>query len=139
MDNFRVHMKQFGHLVKESIKIIPHTVCQSSYQTILKLSERYYHTRHLLSIVFSESCYQTLYMFFWFHITKYISGSYYKIRQYIFSEFISNNIGTFRVTNKQCCKIILFFLFFISNETDILRKLLSKFPQKKYQRILLLC
>ena len=27
----------------------PRTFCQSSYQTILKLSERYYHVRHFLS------------------------------------------------------------------------------------------
>ena len=60
------------------------------------------------------------------------SGSYYKIILHNFSEFISNNIDSSRVTNKQYCKIILFYINFyqtkltfselLSNNTDFFHK-----------------
>ena len=51
------------------------------------------------------------------------SGSYHKIILHISSEFISNNIGTSRVTTKQYYEIILFYNF-LSNKNDIFRELL---------------
>ena len=42
---------------------------------------------------------------------------------HIFSEFISHNIDTTRVTSKQYCKTILFYKYLL-NDTDIFRELL---------------
>ena len=51
------------------------------------------------------------------------SGSYNKIILHNFSESISNNIDTSKVTPKQYSKIILFYNS-LSNLTDIFRELL---------------
>ena len=83
---------------------IQKTSCQSSYKTTL---------------AFSVSYYQTILHTFLFGT---FLGSFYKIILHIFTEFISNNADTSRVTTKPYCKIILFCKF-LSNETDILRKL----------------
>ena len=77
--------------------------------------------------------------FFEFISHNTFSGSYYKIRLNIFSEFIPTNINTTRVATKQYCKIILFCKV-LSNKTDIFRASLPNtraFPQKMYQTILL--
>ena len=37
---------------RELIQKVLYTICQSSYQTILKLSERYSHTRHISHNIF---------------------------------------------------------------------------------------
>ena len=68
--------------------------CHNLYITILTLWDSYYQT--------------TLHTFLSFYITKYISGSCYKIILHIFSGFISNNIHVSRVTTKHYYKIILF-------------------------------
>ena len=67
------------------------------------------------------------------HFSEFISHkafpeSYYKMKLHIFSEFLSNNIYTYRVTTKQYCKIILFYKF-LSNKTHIFRELLPNILQ----------
>ena len=79
------------------------------------------------------------------HFSEFISHktfpeSYYKMKLHIFSEFLSNNIYTYRVTTKQYCKIILFYTFlskkliFSESYYQIYYRL---FPQKMYQTTIL--
>ena len=75
---------------------IQKTSCQSSYKTILTFSVSYY------QIILHKFLFGTF------------LGSFYKIILHIFTEFISNNADTSRVSTKPYCKIILFCKFLSS-------------------------
>ena len=114
---------------------------QSSYQTVLKLSE-------ILPQTLFVRVHIKQYKHFWRVTTKQycihfsnsisrntLSGSYYKVLLHILSEVISNNIviDTFKVTTKQYHKIILFYKF-LSDETDIFRKFLPNTTEVFHRR-----